>query len=177
MATVMSDKERFIVASPTAAPRGMLAPDAFARHAARGLWAGGLVMLLGSFIDLAVLWGLQFQPNPQWEFVATMNTLEGYIRFAIGIAFIYAGLYVGRSTSLWKYRTVAAFTLLLGIAAALLGLVLLNDYYALSRLTQDQTQAMGALVTSVTKGVMLSGLFTVVFVPLGIMGLRKPRIG
>lgn len=177
MATVMSEKERFIVAGPESASRPAFAPDAFAQHAARGLWAGGILMLVGSFVDLAVLWGLQFQPNPQWEFVATMNTLEGYIRFAIGISFIYGALYLGRSSSLWKYRTVAAFTLLLGITAGLLGLVLLNDYFALARLTQDQTQAMGALVTSVTKGVMLSGLFACVFVPLGIMGLRKPRIG
>ena len=176
MATVMSDRERFIAASP-ATPRAGFAPDAFARHAARGLWAGGLVMLLGSFVDLAVLWGLQFEASPQWEFVAAMNTLEGYIRFAIGISFIYAALYVGRSSSLWKYRTVAAFALVLGIAAGLLGLVLLNDYFALARLTQDQTQAMGALVTSVTKGIMLSALFTVMFVPLGIMGLRRPRAG
>lgn len=176
MATRMAEKERILVAKP-APTRSSIAPSAFTRHAAFGLWAGAAVLLLGSFVDLGVLWGLQFDPNPQWEFVATMNTLESYTRFAIGIAFVYAALYIGRSASLWKYRLTAAFMLVLGIMAIGLGLVLLNDYFALARLAQDQTPQMGALVISVTKGVLLSGLFTIIFVPLGILGLRKPKLG
>jgi hypothetical protein len=75
------------------------------------------------------------------------------------------------------YRSTAVFMLLLGLIAGMLGLVVLNDYFALARITQDQTEAMGSLVISVTKGVLLSGLFAVVFIPLGIMGLRRPRLG
>jgi hypothetical protein len=177
MATRMAEKERFLVGAPSAPTRTAAAPDGFSRHASRGLWAGASILLLGSFIDLGVLWVLQYQPTPQWEFVATMNTLEAYTRFSIGIGLIYAALFIGRSASMWKYRLTAVFMLLLGIVGMVLGLVLLNDYFALSRLTQDQTAGMGALVISVTKGVLLSGLITVLFVPLGILGLRRPRFG
>lgn len=163
-----------MVARPAARPSGA-APEGFNRHAARGAWAGAAVLVLGNFIDLGVLWGMQFQANPQWEFIATMNTLEAYTRFTLGIALAYAALFMSRSTALWKYRVAAAFMLCLGIAAVVLGLVLLNDYFALARLAQGQTEATGALVITVTKGMLLSGLFTVVFIPLGILGLRRPR--
>jgi hypothetical protein len=173
----MAEKERFLVGATSATARSLSAPEGFARHASRGLWAGAAVLLLGSFIDLGVLWGLQYQATPQWEFVATMNTLEAYTRFSIGIGLIYAALFIGRSDSIWKYRLTAVFMLLMGIVAMVLGLVLLNDYFALSRIAQDQTAAMGALVTSVTEGLLLSVLITVLFVPLGILGLRRPRLG
>jgi hypothetical protein len=149
----------------------------FGQHAARGAWAGAAVLLLGSIIDLGVLWILQFQASPQWEFVATMNTLEAYTRFSIAVALIYAALYMGRSISLWKYRAAAAFMLLLGLAAIVLGLVLVNDYFALGRIAQGQEEATGAMVVTVAKGLLLSGMFAVVFIPLGIMGLRRPRTG
>lgn len=167
-------KDPVLVARPAARPSGA-APEGFSRHAARGAWAGAAVLVLGNLIDLGVLWGMQFQANPQWEFIATMNTLEAYTRFTLGIALAYAALFMSRSTALWKYRVAAASMLFLGIAAVLLGLVLLNDYFALARLAQGQTEATGALVITATKGMLLSGLFTVVFIPLGILGLRRPR--
>lgn len=148
--------------------------DALIGHGVRGLWAGAGVLLLGSAIDLAVLWGLQFQSSLQWEFVAIVNTLEAYTRLVLGVALIFAALAVGRTTSLARYRVAGILFLALGIVAAALGFLLLTDYFPLSRMAENQAAARNALTVTAAKGLMLSGVYTIVLVPLGILGLRKP---
>ena len=173
MAATMAADAGKVIVNEAKVPARAVTADAFSAHIVRGLWLGAGVLLLGSFIDLAVLWGLQFEGNPQWEFVASINTLEAYTRFGIAIALVYAALYAGRSTALWLYRLIGACVLLLGLVAAVLGLILVNDYFVLARLAGDQ--ANSGLVVSVTKGILLSGTFTLLMVPIGILGLRRPR--
>jgi hypothetical protein len=148
--------------------------SAFVRHGTRGLWAGAAVLLLGSGVDLIVLWGLQFQANLQWEFVAIVNTLEAYTRLVLGASLIFAALVIGASTSIWRYRAASLLLLLLGLAAGAMGLLLLTDYFPLSQIAEGQPGAPGALTVTAAKGLMLSAVYTCVLVPLGILGLRKP---
>lgn len=148
--------------------------EAFIRHGARGLWAGAAVLLLGSTVDLLVLWGLQFQANLQWEFVAIVNTLEAYTRLVLGVSLMFAALAIGRSASVLWYRAVAILLLVLGLAAGVMGVLLLTDYFPLSQIAEGQAGARGALTVTAAKGLMLSAVYTCVLVPLGILGLRKP---
>lgn len=150
--------------------------EAFARHGARGLWAAAAVLLLGTAVDLFVLWGLQFQASMQWEFVAIVNTLEAYTRLVLGVGLAYGALVFSRSSSLWAYRSAGALMLLLGLAAATLSLLLITDYYPLSRFADGQGVAQGALTVTAVKGLLLGGVYSLVLIPLGILNLRKPRI-
>lgn len=158
-------------------PRTRQPVDGFLKHGTRGLVAAAAVLLLGSFVDLVVLWGLQYRSNLQWEFVAIVNTLEAYTRLILGLGLIYAVLAIGRSTSLVRYRITSGALLLLGLVAGVLGVLLLTDYFPLAQIAEGQPGAAGALTVTAAKGLMLSAVYTLVLVPLGILGLRKPKLG
>ncbi|HEX7050643.1 MAG TPA: hypothetical protein VF188_10610 [Longimicrobiales bacterium] len=159
---------------PHATPRASEGVAAFAPHVGLAMLAAGLGYLIGSIIDVGVLWGLQRQAVPQWEFVAIGNTLEAFPRFTMALAFLYGALYFRRSERVAAYRVLAVGLLLGGIAAAALGALLLTDYLALARVAAGQAGALDLLRTTTFKGLALSGLFTVTLVPIGLLGLRRP---
>lgn len=148
-------------------------PHAFRRHAALGLWAAGFVFLAGTILDIAILWLTQNQGTVQWEFVAVANTIEGLPRFALAGALCFAALNVSESNSLWAFRLLALLSIVVGLGAAGLGGLMATDYLVLRR---DITpEALPVLKSTVVKSVALAGIFCAVFVPAGILGLRRPR--
>lgn len=145
----------------------------FGKVAALGMWAAGGLLLLGSLVDLGILWIVQYQRNPQWEFVAIASTLEGLPRFAMAFAFFYAALYLRRSVSFAAYRTLGVGVLLLGLVGGGLGVLALMDYLALSKLVAGVPESL--VRSTALKAVALGGIFFLLLVPLGILGLRRPK--
>lgn len=144
-------------------------------NAAWGLAAAGFVMLLGSFIDSAILWVLQQQATPQWEFVAASNTLEGLPRYTVALGFLFAALAIGDVRSIVPYRLLAALLALVGIASVGLGLLLVTDYMALARVATDNQAAVGALRQTSIKAGALSLTFAVVLLPAAVLVWRRPK--
>jgi hypothetical protein len=156
-------------------PERRTPPADFAVHVARGMWAAGAVFLAGSLVDLFVLWFLQRQNQPQWEFVAIANTMDSLPRFALAMAFFYLALHLRKATSLWAYRSVAALALLLGLVGGALAALILTDYFVLAEFARAQGGAMAMLKSTTLKAGALGGMFFVLFVPLGFLGMRRPR--
>ena len=145
----------------------------FGRHAALAFLAAGRVMLGGTIIDLGVLWIGQRQANPQWEFVAVANTLDAFPRLVLSLALLVGALYLGDSGSLLAYRILAAGFLLLGVAGAGLGGLMVTDYLALRRAVNPEGYAV--FRSTAFKAAAVSALYVVVLLPLGIKGLRGPK--
>ena len=144
----------------------------FARHAAWALVAAGVLMLLGSLVDLGVLWGLQRQDNVRWEFVALSSTAEGFPRMALGIGLLYAAIWVAAVRTMWAWRSLALFLVALGVAAGLLGALMVTDYFAL--IGQIPVETRQAFRSSVAKSLTLYGLYVIVMLPIGILLVRRP---
>lgn len=145
----------------------------FAGVASRALWVAGLVYLLGSLLDLGILWLGQNAGNVQFEFVALTRTAEGFPRLLVATALIYGGLYLGGSEALWAYRLLAVWLLALGLAAlAVLALTGLN-YASISGTVTEEGRAL--FRTSVIKTAGLSLLYVLSLLPLGILGFSTRK--
>ena len=145
----------------------------FERHAALGLWAAGLVLILGTVIDLAILWVLQRQAVPTWEFVAISNTLEAYPRLVLGFGLLYPALFFQRWGSVGGYRVLSSLLFLLGIGAAVLGVLEVTDYFVLRAEASPQT--LPFLQSTAMKASALAGIFFLVLATVGVLGWRRPR--
>lgn len=145
--------------------------DDFVPHAAAVLLCTAGVLGVGALFDLGILWLGQREASPQWEFMAISNTLDAVPALVLALAIAYAGLVLRRSPSTVGYRLLAVFLLLVGLVSAGLGIVLLTDYLSLSRLVAPESQEL--LRSTTTKGLLLSGLFSLLLVPTGALGLRR----
>ena len=145
----------------------------FSGVASRALWVAGLVYLLGSLLDLAVLWFGQNAGNVQFQFVALTRTAEGFPRLFVATALIYGGLYLGGSRALWAYRLLATWLLVLGMVALMvLALVGLN-YPTISGAVTDEGRPL--FRTTVLKTGGLSLLYVVSLLPLGFLGFSTRK--
>lgn len=145
------------------------------RAAARTLWAAAIVYLVGSAVDLGILWIAQRQPGLQWEFVAVTNTVDAWPRLILSVALGFAAMFVGGSRSMLVQRLLATLLLLLGLGAAALGALVVLNYLSVSGALQGGS---GALVKSTAvKSLALCGLYFVLLVPAGILSLRRGRPG
>lgn len=147
--------------------------SAFERHAAIGLWAGSLVLILGTAVDLAILWVVQRQAVPTWEFVAIANTLEAYPRIALGLGLAFPAIHLQHWGSRGAYRVLASLLILMGVAAAALGVLEMTDYFVLRAEASPQT--LPFLRSTALKAATLGGMFFVVLTTLGVLGWRRPK--
>jgi hypothetical protein len=175
-AQTQSVRSPVILGSREGKGRAPVPADAFRKHAGLGFAAAAALFFVGSVIDLVVLWVLQRQSQPEWEFIAITRTVDAYPRFVLAIALLFGALYLSQSTSLLWYRLGAAAMLTLGVAAVFLGILMVMNYFALASLAAGQTDALAMLRSSAFKAVSLSGIFALLLIPLGAMGLRRPRI-
>ncbi len=150
--------------------------DAFGRRAAQALWAAGSVLLIGTLLDWLVLWLLQRQPSTQWEYVAFQNSLEAIPRAAIGLALIAGGLHLGRVRSTAAFRALGAAFLMLALAAAAIGVLLVMEYFVLGKMAAGRIPAAHAMLKTVTaRSLGLSVLFALVLGTTGLVGMRRLR--
>lgn len=172
MATRVADLSRPVVVT---AERSRLAvsAEAFQGHAARAVGGAGAIFLIGSVLDVLVLWIFQRQPGPQFEFTALASTAEAMPRLVLACALLFAALYLGRSSSLLWYRVLALLLIVFAMVSVAIGGMMITDYFVLRR--EINPEAARIFTSSVLKTVALCGLYVVVLVPIGIMGLRRPR--
>lgn len=148
--------------------------DGLRRHAGLVLWVVSVILVLGTLVDLGVLWLVQRQSAVQWEFVALVNTLDAFPRLVLGLGAAYIAFVVRRSTSMLGYRLLGTLVLLLGLAGAALGVLLLTDYFVLARVVQEADTRV-AFQSLIVKGLALSGFYFVLLTPIGALGLRRPK--
>jgi hypothetical protein len=171
MATVQGERNSLLVGEQ--GPRGGHSAMAYRVHAARALMAVAAIFGLGSVLDLGVLWGLQRQPGPEWEFGALATTVEGLPRIALAVGFAYGALMLnGTAGALW-YRLLALVLLAVGVAGAVIGAMMLSDYFVLREIVNPE--AVGLFRSSVFKTLALSGLYVLLLLPVGVLGLRTPK--
>ena len=151
------------------------APD-LSKYAGGALVAIGMYLALGSLIDVGVLWIGQRSPNVNWEFAALQSTAsEGFFNMTLAVALLFAGLGVRGSRSVAAFRTLSVFMLLLGIGAFAVGGLTVTNYYALVSVVGVDEAALATVQSAVVKSGLLSGGNFLLFMVLGILGLRiKP---
>ncbi|MGH7477454.1 MAG: hypothetical protein ACRELD_14400 [Longimicrobiales bacterium] len=135
--------------------------------------AAGLIFILGSITDVLILWLFQRQPSTQWEFTAVATTTEGLPRIALGAAMVYAALHVRGSTTMFAYRVLGILLIVVGLAGAILGTLMVLDYITLRSTVQPQ--AAGMFKGAVVKTLLLAGLYVVLLIPAGVISMRKPK--
>lgn len=144
----------------------------FTGHVSLGMAAAGFALLVGSSLDLGILWLAQRESVPQWEFVAIANSLEAFPRFAIALSLLYASLYFRGSDSLAAFRALGFGLVLLGILGGVLGTLMVLDYLTLQG--QVAAEGLAAFRSTALKALVLSALYVLLFCPLGLLGLRRP---
>ncbi|MGH7552746.1 MAG: hypothetical protein ACREMQ_06925 [Longimicrobiales bacterium] len=149
------------------------AKDAFQAHAWLVLSAAGLIFLLGTLLDFVILWGFQRQAVPQWEFTALASTAEGLPRLILALALIYAAMHARGSTSLLGYRFLALGLIFIGLAGAAIGALMVTDYFALRAMVNPE--AISILQSTTIKTLALCTLYVFVLLPVGIVGMRRPK--
>lgn len=159
----------------TAKVKAVHAPEGFRVHASLGLAGAGLVFLVGTLLDLAILWIFQRQASPQWEFTALASTSEGLPRLVLAFALIYAALYTRGSTSLLTYRMLGLGLILVGLAGAVVGALMVTDYFVLrGGINPESGQLFHSMVI---KTLSLCAMYVFLLVPIGVLGLRRPKSG
>lgn len=145
----------------------------FGPHSGRALAVAGLITLIGSLVDLGVLWVMQRQPGIQWEFVAITRTAEAWPRLVLAVGLVYGGAHLAEVTSGLIYKSLAVVLVALGFGGLLLGAILMLNYLSVEGAASG---AAGELVRSaVVKTLLLCALYVVLLVPTGVMGLKSPR--
>lgn len=174
MATAEQDRPQIIVGDSKDTGRFRLLGTFTEQNAARALWAGGLIYLIGSFADLASLWIINRIPgNPDYEFTALANTLDGTPRIVLAVAMIWVALHIRGSNSILIQRFMGILLLLLGIAGAIMGAMVIADYFVLRAAVAEPDQKLFVSIT--LKALTLSALHLLVLVPVGVLSVRRPR--
>lgn len=141
-----------------------------ATQVARVMMGIGLMFLVGSVVDLAVLWIGQRLPTVQWEFVAITNTAESLPRFALALGLIYLSLFIGHSRSAWAYRLLGGMLVALGVANIALMALLAMDYLAM--VGNVNPDGLTAFRSTFTKSFSLTGIYALIALSLGILGTK-----
>jgi hypothetical protein len=171
MATRIADVRVPVVVNAKAVP--LFSTDGFRRHASWGLSAAGWIFLLGTVLDLGILWVFQRQEGAQFEFTALASTAEGLPRIVLAVALLYAGLYVGGSTSLIAFRLLGLLLIGVALLGAVVGALMLTDYFVLRR---DVTaEALWIFRSTTVKTLALCAMYVMILVPVGALGMRRPR--
>lgn len=172
MATRMAEIPAPIVVGGAKA-RVAYAAEAFQRPAALALTVAGLIFMIGSAVDVALLWTVQRQALPQWEFTALASTAEGLPRIVLGIALVFTAMYVRGSTSLLKYRLLGLVLVCLGLAGIVIAGLMVTDFFALRSVVNPEARWL--FRSTVLKTLLLCGMYTVLLIPAGVLCMRKPK--
>lgn len=143
------------------------------RAVAMVLWAVAIIYLIGTILDLGILWVLQRQDNVQWEFVAVTRTVEGWPRMILAVAAAFLALYVRGNSSRIAFGLLGAVLIVLGLGGAGLGALAVMEYLPLHRMAEGAGADM--LRSSTVKTLTLSALYFLLLVPAGVLALRGPR--
>jgi hypothetical protein len=145
---------------------------AFQGVAARAAAITAYLFLAGAAYDLGILWIVQRQGSPEWEFGALTVTVETLPRFVLAIALLYIARSLRGSTSLIGYRLMAVFLLAIGLIGAAAAGLAVTDFFILRRSVEPA--ALAIFTSTTVKTVGMGVLHALLLVPLGVSGLRRP---
>jgi hypothetical protein len=141
------------------------------RPAAAALMAAGLVFVAGSVADYVILWLINRQSGPQWEFAAVTTTVEGMSRIVLGIALLFAGLYLRDAPARWPSRLLGLFLVLLAVASCALAGLMAMDFLALRDVVRPE--AVATFHATTAKTLFLCAVYFVTTLTAGIVSLRN----
>lgn len=144
---------------------------AFQGVAGRAAAITAYLFIAGAAYDLVILWVVQRQASPEWEFGALTATVETLPRFVLAIALLYIARSFRGSTSLLGYRLMAVFLIVIGLIGAAAAGLAITDYFILRRSVEPAALALFRSTTVKTVG--MGVLHALLLVPLGVSGLRR----
>jgi hypothetical protein len=145
-------------------------PRTDARAAIASLLTGlGVALLLAALIDIAVLWGIQREPNAQADFAALTTTLDSYSLVVIALAAL-GGAILLRESGVGALRVLGAVCLIAGALAGFFGVLLLLDFFQVRGLMQGPARSLFLATTA--KGLALAGIYSLFLVVGGVRALR-----
>jgi len=174
MATMERERPPVVLTTEQERIRKRMLGDAWAANAGRALWAAGLIYLIGSLADMVLQmivgadWG-----NPAWEYTVTTGAVEGTPRIVLAIAFIWVAMYIRGSSSLAGYRILSIVLIASGAACAVFGAIAISDYFILRPMMDAGGQRLATNI--LLKTLILSALQVMLLIPVGVMGVRRPR--
>jgi hypothetical protein len=153
---------------------GPAVANGYGWHVAYFCIAAGLIFGIGAILDVAILWIFQRQPNnPGFEFTALASTVEGLPRIGLAAALLAMALWLRGSTSLLSYRLLGAALVVTGFMGAMAAALVVTDWFVIRvNVPPDQ---QGTILGVVWKSIALGGLYTLVFIPAGVLSMRRPR--
>jgi hypothetical protein len=175
MEMVMAQRDRppIVVGDSTETGRFRLLDVHTEQNAARVLWAAGLLYLIGSLADVILAWFVNADPgNPNSEFITLSSTVEGTPRIVLAVALIWVALHIRGSASLITQRFFGLILILLGIGGAIVGAMMVSDYFVIRGQVLPEEQTVFASI--VLKTLTLSALHLVLLVPVGVLAVRRP---
>jgi hypothetical protein len=146
----------------------------YGQHVAYFCLAAGIIFGVGAILDVMILWFFQRVPNnPGWEFTALASTVEGLPRIGLAAGLIALALWLRGSTSLLSYRLLGAALVVTGFLGAMAAALVVTDWFVVRVNIPPEQQA--TIKGVVFKSIALGGLFTLVFIPAGVLSMRRPR--
>ncbi|MGH7503810.1 MAG: hypothetical protein ACREL7_18945 [Longimicrobiales bacterium] len=148
--------------------------DGFGIHVSYACVAAGLIFGIGAILDVGILWIAQRVPNnPGWEFTALASTIEGLPRIGLAAALLALGLWLRGSTLLLAYRFLGLLLILTGFVGVVTAALVVTDWFVVRiDIPPDQH---GLFKGIVFKSIALGGLYLLVFIPAGVLSMRRPR--
>ena len=168
------DEGKRILAPEGRGVKRAVAPLDWGRGAALAALAAGFIMLFGVLLDIGILWLLQRQDSPQWEFTAITNTVESVPRLVFAVGFLFIGFHLRGTAGLGWYRVLSVLFILVGVFSVALAGLLALSYFQLGKLV-TQPEVYTALRSIAIKTIGLSAVYALVAIPSGILALRRPR--
>ena len=131
----------------------------------------GVALLIGTLIDLGVLWLSQYEDSPQWEFSAIATTLDQYSLILVGLAGVASGLHLRGATGRFARGTVTFLCVLAMVAVIFLGLLLVTNFFAVRLTVEDDDRA--SLIAAAGKAGVIAAIDTLVLAAAAFRGLRQ----
>ena len=157
---------------PDASAAATLEPNtrATGRAVASLLTGLGVALIVAALVDIAVLWAIQKEPNAQADFAALTATLDNFSLIVIALGAL-GGALMLRGAGIGALRVLGTMSLIAGIVAAAVGVLLLLDVVQIRGLMQGNARPL-FLATSL-KGLTLAAVYSLFLLVAGIRAIRR----
>ncbi|MGH7584686.1 MAG: hypothetical protein ACREMH_00395, partial [Gemmatimonadales bacterium] len=128
---------------PDASAAAGLEPNSRAtgRAVASLLTGLGVALIVAALVDIAVLWAIQKEPNAQADFAALTATLDTFSLIVIALGAL-GGALMLRGAGIAALRILGTMSLIAGIMAAAVGVLLLLDVIQIRGLMQGNARPL-----------------------------------
>lgn len=157
---------------PDASAAATLEPNSRAtgRAVASLLTGLGVALIVAALVDIAVLWAIQKEPNAQADFAALTATLDNFSLIVIALGAL-GGALMLRGAGVGALRVLGVISLIAGIMAAAVGVLLLLDVIQIRGLMQGNARPL--FLATGLKGLTLAAVYSLFLVVAGVRALRR----